>query len=251
MEWCGYNWKCEMEGGRIIHPEYPWYWCSLDTIKRNEDDTLELSMRENPRDVKHWDGKIYHPTYEVATMRSIEDFSYGTFSAEIKVPKGKRLSASFWTTGSGNWPPEIDIEEGWTEEKPSWFRWMIAQFPYFKPSWRTTTNIHYNNELMKHDSIGSRNIPWFKQCKNPSDNFIKYECEWLPNKITFKANGRIIRTITGHVCKNLTNNLEHPERGFRMNVVFNVWVENPDIRKPEIIQPMFIRNFKYTKYTEL
>lgn len=247
FNWCNHSWKCEMEGGRIIHTEHPYYWYSNDenVVVRMRNGEIHLYCKYNPKEVKHWDGKIYHPTYEVATIRSLKAFEFGTFSCEMKMPKGKNLSSSFWITGSGNWPPEIDIEEGWTEEKPSWFRWMIAQFPYIKPSWRTTTNVHYNNELMKHDSVGSRNIPWFKQRKDPSDNFIKYECEWLPDKITFKANGKITRTITGHVCKNLINNLEHPERGFKMNVVFNVWCDDPATHKIEQDTPLIIRNFEY------
>ena len=28
FNWCNHSWKCEMEGGRIIHKEYPYYWYS-------------------------------------------------------------------------------------------------------------------------------------------------------------------------------------------------------------------------------
>ena len=43
----------------------------------------------------------------------------------------------------------------------------------------------------------------------------------------------------------MVKNLKDPEKGFRMNVIFNVWVENPDKHTIEIEQPMFIKNFKY------
>lgn len=245
FEWCGYKWKAAMEGGRIIHPKYPWYWYSLDTIKINKNDTLELSIRENPRDVKHWDGKIYHPTYEVSTMKSIEDFSYGTFYAEIMVPKGRNLSASFWLTGSGNWPPEIDIMEGFLDDSGSWFKCFEKYFPWIKPSWRTTTNMHYRLENLEKTHVGSRNIDYIKQSKNPSENWIEYKCKWEPNRITFYANGKVVREISGYKCQQMTKNITDFQKGFKVNVIFNVWVENPDNCKVELAQSMYIRNFKY------
>ena len=234
-----------MEGGRIIHPSYPWYWYSLDTIRKDKNDMLEFFVRKNPKEVKHWDGKIYYPQYEVSTMRSIEEFGYGTFSCEMMMPTGKNLSASFWLTGSGNWPPEIDIEEGWTEEKPSWFRLTEKYFPYINPSWRTTTNIHYRDEQLNKTHIGSRNIPYCKQPKDPSENFIEYKCRWEPKKITFYANGKVVRTITGDVCEKLTKNITNQEKGWKVNVIFNVWIENPDNHIIDMVHPMLIKNFKY------
>lgn len=249
FKWQGYKWKCSMDGNRLIHPEYPWYWYSdsLNVLKISPENNLEFFIQRNPKDIKHWDGKTYHPIIEVATIRSIESFSFGTFSAEMMMPIGKNLSASFWLSGEGNWPPEIDIEEGWTEEKSSWFRWGEKYFPYFKPSWRTTTNMHFRDELMNKTHLGSRNIPYCKQPKDPSENWIEYKCKWEPKCITWYANGKIVRQEKGFRCEQMTKNLTDPEKGFRMNVIFNVWCENPDIYKIDIIQPMLVRNFKYTK----
>ena len=195
FDWCGYTWTNEMEGGRIIHPSFPWYWYSSDVITKDEDGSLSLTIRENPKEVKYYDGTIYHPSIEVATMRTLEDFSYGKFSCEMIMPEGTNLSASFWLTGSGNWPPEIDIEEGWTEEKKSWFRLFDKQPPFICPSWRTTTNVVYRTDDLVQTHIGSKNICWFTQPKNPSENFIEYSCEWLPDKITFYANGKVVRRV--------------------------------------------------------
>ena len=249
FKWCGYTWSSKMDGGRIIHPSFPWYWYSLNTINVCEDGVLEFFIDKNPREVKYWDEKIYNPIFETPLIRSKEDFSYGTFTAEIIMPKGKNLSASFWLTGSGNWPPEIDIEEGWTEEKDSWFRWLVAQPPYIKPSWRTTTNVHYLDRNMNKCSIGSRNIPYLKQTKDPTENWIEYGCIWEPDRIRFYANGKEIRRVDSSICKNLTSNLKNPEKGYKMNAVFNVWVETEDESKVKMRSPMKIRNFKYIPYT--
>lgn len=248
FEWCGYRWKAAQEGGRLIHPSYPWYWYSLDTINVCQDGILELWIRENPKEIKYWDGTIYNPTIEAATMRSLEDFSYGTFEASIMLPHGTNLWPSFWTSGSGNWPPEIDILEAWSGDD-RYFKWFIPQPLYLSPSWRTTTNVHFNDLNLEHKSVGSRNISWFKQCKDPTENWITYKCEWKPDSITFYANDKEVRKVTGEACKNLVENLKTPEKGYRMNVLFNVWCENPKINKVTIKTPMKIKDFKYTPYT--
>ena len=247
FNWCNHSWKCEMEGGRIIHKEYPYYWYSNseNVAVRMENGEIHLYCKLNPKEVK-WEGKVYHPQYEAATIRSIKAFDFGTFSCEMKMPRGKNLSASFWLSGAGNWPPEIDIEEGWTEEKKNWFRLTEPYFPWIKPSWRTTTNVHYRDDQLNKTHVGSRNIPVCKQSLSPDENFIKYECEWLPNKITFKANGVVVRTIKGDVCEKLIKNIKDPEKGYKMNVIFNVWCEDPEKYDIQQYTPLIIRNFKYT-----
>lgn len=243
FKWCNYNWSCKMEGYRIIHEKQPWQWYSLDAID-NEDNTLALYVLKIPNTIEY-NGTTYHPLYEVATMRSLEDFSYGTFSAEIKVPEGRNLSASFWLTGSGNWPPEIDIMEGFLGDNGKWFHCFQKHFPWIKLGWSTTNNVVYRDEQMNQTHIGSENIPYIKQTKDPSKNWIEYKCKWEPDKITFYVNNKIVREVTGYVCQQLTKNIENPEKGFKMNAIFNVWTENPDECKIEMTQPMYIRNFKY------
>lgn len=240
IDWCGCHWDCKMEGGRIIHTNSPWCWYSTDVIKRTGINSLELSIRENPKDVKYWDGNTYHPKYEAATMRSIESFGFGTFSCEIKLPKGNNLFPSFWLVGYGNWPPEIDICEAWSG-KNNYYKFPLSM--------RITTNVHYNNEQMKHEHIKSENV-WIFETKNPSDNFIKYECEWLPDSITFKINGKVVRKVTDHVCEKVVKNIKNKEFGNKMNVVFNVWMENPDEYDVSMKTPMVIRNFKYDEYKQ-
>lgn len=247
LNWCNYEWKGTMEGGRIVHPDSPWYWCSLDTIK-NKNGVLELWIKRNKKEVKYWDGKIYKPVIEASTMRSITSFSYGLFSVKIMLPTGLNLWPSFWLSGEGNWPPEIDIMEAWSDSKGSYFRSTIPQFPYLVPGWKTTTNVHYLDSDLKKCSVGSRNISWFRQCLDPTTHFVEYTCIWLPDSITFLADGTVVRKITGKVCKDLVNNLKDPEKGFRMNVIFNVWCENPANNEVKINSPMKIKEFRYEPY---
>lgn len=248
FDWCGYTWANEMEGGRIIQSSRPWYWYSSDVITETENGVLSLSIRENPKDIKYWDGKIYHSTYEAATMRSLVDFGYGSFSCQMKMPTGMNLWASFWLTGSGNWPPEIDINESESGDKSCYFRMTDTRFPWINPSWRTTNDVHYRDENLTHNHLGSKNVTIFKQFENPSQHFIEYKCEWLPDKIVFYVNGKVTRTVKGSVCKQLTDNLKEPEKGFKMNVIFNVWCDNPEYKKVNLSSQMLIKNFKYEPF---
>lgn len=250
FNWCGYNWTSEMEGGRLIHPGFPYYWYDEEQVVTIEDNLLGLYQTYKPVEIKHWDGKIYNPTLACGTIRSIEDFSFGRFSCEIKLPHGYNLWPSFWLSGSGNWPPEIDIMEAWSYDD-NYFKYTIPQFPYFSPSWKTTTNVHYNNASLEHESVGSRNISIFKQFKNPAENFIEYAVEWKRDSIKFYANKKLIRTVKEKECNYLIENLIHPENGFKMNVIFNVWTENPKFYNVAMLSPMLIRNFKYTPFDDV
>lgn len=245
INWCGYNWKCAMEGGRLIHPKEPWMWYDHSQISIQDDGTLVLKMKERSAEVYDFEGNVYNPSLACGLIRSVEDFDYGTFSADIMLPKGTNLWPSFWISGSENWPPEIDIMEAWLNEKGKYFRWLIPQFPWVNPSWRTTTNVHYNTPNLKIDNCGSRNISWFKQRKDPSEQFIEYKCIWEPETITFFVNGKKTRTISGKICKYLTENLEHPDKTYKINVIFNVLCENPEKNKISLTQPMYIKDFKY------
>ena len=245
IDWCGYRWKASMEGGRIIHPEEPWYWCSMDCVNITKSGELHLFTRRNPKEVKYWDGKTYYPVIEAGTLRTIDSFKYGIFSAEILLPKGLRLWPSFWLCGDGNWPPEIDIMEAWSGDENTYYRDRVFYFPWFSKGWHTTSNVHYRKDNMKKTSLESKDIPIKKQPLDPAENFINYKCVWEPDNISFYANETLIRTVGKSVSKKMVKNIEHPENGYRVNVVLNVWTENPDIYNVSEETDMCVRNFRY------
>jgi hypothetical protein len=241
MNWCGYTWKSEMEGGRIIHPKESWMWIDKDQVNILEDGTLELRMTYRPRYVLY-EGEEYFPKIACGLIRSQEEFGYGIYSAEIKCPKGYNLWPSFWITGSENWPPEIDIMEAWIGED-NYFRWFTPQFPWLNPGWRTTTNSHYLNKNLEHKQSGSRNISWFKQRKNPGNEFIKYSCKWSPGKIEFFVGNKKTRTRT--IKQDITKYLERPDKTWKVNIVFNLFCEDIQNYDVGMYEPMLVKNFKY------
>lgn len=246
LKWCGYEWSCKMDGGRIIHPQYPhaWYSDSEDVVKINKNGDMSLYYRENPKEIKHWDGNIYHPTIERALIRTTTSFDYGTFSIEAKMPKGLNVSCAFWLSGDGNWPPEIDIVESWSEDNN--YSWRTTNhFPWILPSWRTTYNVHYNNNKLVHEHLGSKNVMKCDQPLDPTENWIKYECVWEPNKITFKANGVVTKTVSKKYAQMLVNNLKNPEKGHLMDVIIDINIDDPKIIPNRLDTPFKVRNFEY------
>ena len=256
FRWCGYEWECCMEGGRIIHEDYPWYWMSKNMVVKVYEAVdgevnimLALSMKDEINNVECWNGNTYSPLKACGTIRSVQPFSFGTFSADIVLPQGYNLWPSFWLSGDGNWPPEIDIMEAWIyENRP--FRLLTPQFPYINPGWKTTTNVHYLDDNKVKSACGSRNISIFKQCKNPCKNFVNYKVDWRPDSITFYVNDKVVRRIGSEVSEDLIKNLNKPEKGYLMDVIFNVWCEDPSKYNVEMISPMLIKNFKYTPMEE-
>lgn len=238
IDFCNYQWTTAMEGGRIIHPDLPWMWYDCDAVYV-EDSTAELNAYREPNTIHHWDGKTYHPTVACGLLRSVDTFSYGTFSAEIQLPKGRNLWPAFWLVGGGerDWPAdgEIDICEAWTNRFGGYFKMGIPQPPYLVPSWNTTTNIHWQEDDGRHGYAGSRRLPLLFSLKRPAHNFVKYEVEWMPDKITFFVNGHAIRSYGNDVAKWLNDTLQH--------IIFDLWTTGLDYT---LETPMLIRNFKYT-----
>lgn len=246
INWCGYDWSCEMEGGRIIHPSYPhaWYSDSPEVVQINDDGEMSLSYRENPKVIKYWDGRVFNPTIERALIRTTTPFDYGTFSIEAKCPKGLNISCAFWLSGDGNWPPEIDILEAWSENN-NYAHSLTNHFPWLCKSWRTTYNVHYNDKNIKHKHLGSKNVTKCDQPLDPIENWIKYECVWEPDKITFKANGKVTKTVSKKYAHMLTQNLNNPKKGYLMDVILDINVDDPAIIKSNLEIPFKVRNFEY------
>jgi hypothetical protein len=246
FEWCGYHWSSKMEGGRIIHPDYPhaWYSDSEDVAVRMRNGEMHLYYRENPKTIKFWDGRIFNPTIERAMLRTREHFDYGTFSIEAKISKGLNVGCACWLSGAGNWPPEIDVLEVFTTGG-DYLCPFTNHFPWLGKSWRTTYNVHYNDKKIVHRHLGSKNVRVRHQPLDPTENWIKYECVWEPDKITFKANGVVTKTVCSKYARMLTENLKTPEKGYLMDFIIDVNVDDPKILKNRLDEPMKVRNFKY------
>ena len=245
FNWCGYNWLPRMNYGKL-HKDMPWMWFDANQVWYSGNE-LALYIEKNTILVINEEVN-YHPQLACGTIYSEQSFGYGTFSAEIQLPKGRNLWPAFWLVGEGKWPQggEIDVMEAWSNKCGSYFRATIPQPPYLVPSWDTTTNVHWEEENSVkrtqfgnlighlHKSTGSRRLPFVCSLKNPTKHFIKYEVEWRKDIITFRVNGKTVRTYGYHIAKRLHNK--------KMHVVFDLWTKGLDY---SLETPMMIRNFTY------
>lgn len=233
FKYFGFNWKTTMEG-RKLHPSFSYmYYDGLNTIRVNQDAALELSMRYLPAVITDYQG-TFESTYAVATMRSDEILKQGYLEAEIKLPRGKRLWPSFWLSGEGSWPPEIDIIECWNENRGNYFRLTQPQFPWLVPGWRVTTNYHYKDLTTpdsQKQSIGSRQISIFKMLRSPDEYFHKYGVYFDDKEIRFYVDGKLLRkTQVYQKCI------------APFHIIFDVWCEQYN---PVITSPMIVKNLKF------
>lgn len=238
FRWCDTDWTSAMEGGRQIHVGQPWMWYDGSQVW-HDDNELSLHIEKKTTTIHHWDGETYKPQLAVGTIRSVQAYGYGTFSADIILPKGRNLWPAFWLVGEGRWPEngEIDVCEAWTNRFGGYYKISKPQFPYIIPLnyWDITTNIHWQEGYGKHGFTGSRMLPLLFSLKNPTNHFVKYEVEWMPDKITFFVNGHAIRSYGNDVAKWLNDTLQH--------IIFDLWTTGLDYT---LETPMLIRNFKYT-----
>lgn len=246
FRWCNYEWEDCMEGGRKIHSKEPHTWYSADenVLSRRRNGELHFYYRENPQQIKYWDGETYKPSIERALIRTTTPFDYGTFSIEAMIPKGLNVGCACWLSGDGNWPPEIDVLEVLTTGGSYLQKWT-NHFPWFGKSWRTTYNVHYNDNKLVHRHFGSKNIRFKHQPLDPTENWIKYECEWLPDKITFKANGVVTKVIGKKHANMLTENIKKPEKGHLMDFIIDINVDDPKLIPNRLDTPFKVRNFMY------
>ena len=234
----GFDWQCCMEGGRIIHEKYPYVFYDETKIS-TEKDVVKLTLgTPSQAAVEYWDGTTFYPQYGGGLLRSVDTFTYGTFSAEICMPKGKGLWSAFWLVGEGHWAEhgEIDINEGYSDD--DYTRIFTPYFPWLNPSWKTTNNIHYAVDG-EHKEAGSRSVSKCTQPYEPYSGFIKYECKWTPDEIIFSVGGKVVRRD-----KDAVKHFMH-DQGDRMRVVFDLLCEDPEKHEVSMETPMLIRNFKY------
>ena len=234
MKIFGYNWECCMEGGRLVHPDQPYMWYDANQIQI-KDNELQLSVAVHPTTIIY-ENEVYNPTYGCGLLRSVEEFGYGTFEAEIKMPKGQGLWSALWLCGVGDWPGsgEIDLTEGYSEDS-NYFRFFTSYFPWINPSWKIPNNIHYKQDG-EHRQVGPRGVSIFKLKKDPSDEFVKYKCIWTPSRISIYINDKLSREDT-KVVRTFQSDC--------MNVIFDVVCEAPEKYGVHTDSPLIIKNFTY------
>ncbi len=104
-------------------------------------------------------------------------FTYGTLSARIKVPAGKGLWPSFWTTGTGSWPAggEIDVMESLGHQPSTAY-----------------CSVHGADSAGEHASTTRR----YSAPAPLTDDFHVYTAHWTATGVTFEVDGRPCGTVS-------------------------------------------------------
>ncbi|MFM2009856.1 MAG: hypothetical protein RLZZ479_246 [Bacteroidota bacterium] len=232
INWCGYEWIKQERWGDI-HPEKSEQWYDPHCVEIDGNGYLHLKTTYSPR---------YFPHLDVVSTVGIglvsctyRDFFHGSYEVEAKLPYGKNLWPAFWMWSWDDWPPEIDVFEGYSDWCPNYFNINLL-----KPRniWKVETNLHYKKNGIKMDCGGETHNFGFK---DPTKNFIKYRVDWQKDYVKFYYDNKLVRTIDD------ASILEDFNRT-RMNVILNNAVTkkvNKQLFPP--ISDFVIKYFKYER----
>ena len=246
LKWCGLTWTTAMESDRPIHPKHPSYYIDGHRVTYGPDDMIGLCIALAPKTIR-WKGINYYSKVACGLIRSVETIPVNsTIECEVRMPKGANLWPSFWLTACDDWPPEIDIFEGYTNSRGSYKSeiGLHRDFPFIYREIRMETNIHYKGSNDEHLASGAQALHK-KYLKLPlEDNWNHFKCEWRDDSIRFYTNGKLTRTVTDEFLLS-----KMKTKG--MWAIFNVWPNDRfDMKKDGDIttfkQCFQIRNFKTT-----
>lgn len=255
FDWCGYKWETCMEGGRPIHPDMPWMYidqcCCFSSLCDNT--TYVLTIDHYPIELewwdKNWENKVkYNPTIACGLMKTIETIPVNSsIECEVRMPYGANIWPAFWLTACDNWPPEIDVFEGYTNSKGSYMDKLKfhCKWPFLYREVRIESNVHYTDDSGTHRQVSPEgdkkdmfNLPLESEWNH-------FRVEWRENSIKFFINNKLHRIVDN---KEVLNKMK--TKG--MWVIFNVFVsDNFDTNRDGDIliyyNGMHIRNFKVNK----
>ena len=230
INWCGYDWITNERWGEV-HPDKPNWWYDSSCVEIDGFDNLHLKTKYNP---KYFSDLDTTSNIGVGLVSCVEKFKQGTYIINAKLPKGKNLWPAFWMWSWDSWPPEIDIFEGYSNNKSSYFKFRpLRPFGF----WNVQTNVHYTKNNKNKMSGGKTRYFGFK---NPTSKFIEYKLIWDFDYLKFYYNGILVRTIDDVEIMSQINNTH-------MNVIINNGVTNDvDVKNPPI-SDFIIKNFEYKK----
>lgn len=242
IKWCGYEWLTEERWGQI-HPVKPIAWYDKDAVEirwseEHQCDQLILKTHKNPKYFPKLDIKS---KIGVGLVSNTTPFSHGRFEIEAKLPNAPYLWPAFWTWAFESWPPEIDIFEGYSNKKGSYFNWGKPHELFCGKFWKVKTNFHLGKQPDNYD-LGAESH--FYMWGKPQNTFNRYTLDWDPDRIDISFNGRLVRSIVDEEILEKFNNTTQ-------NVIINNMVqEEVDDENPPYSE-FVINYFKYTPLKDI
>ena len=217
IKWCGYEWITQERWGQI-HPTKPVSWYDSSAVELRWSDKFDkeqliLKTHKNPKYFPNLDIKS---PIGVGLVSCTEKFKYGHFEIEAKLPTGAHLWPAFWMWAFESWPPEIDVFEGYSNKKGSYFNWKKPLDILTGKFFAVDSNFHLGEEPNNY-ALGAQSH--YYTWKKPNKSFNKYGVDWLEDRIEIWFNDRLVRQITDKKVLDMFNKTTQ-------NVIINNAVQN-------------------------
>jgi hypothetical protein len=191
------KWRLAQPWGDF-HPAYlNQYYDTTGELAYVSEEGLILEIKNKPKkyyrkDLPGWrQGNLpeeFTIPISIGLVSSIEGWQYGWFESWIRIPKGKNYWLAYWLSGINNWPPEIDIFEGYSKNG----QYYNSGFLKLK-NFKIQPNLHYGSlkENTKED-YGAYNVPVHRA----TERFVQYVCHWEKDFIRIYYDGCLIFQTT-------------------------------------------------------
>lgn len=239
FSWCGYKWISRPLWG-IRHEFEKLIWYDKDAYEILADGTLVLKIRENPKEFTNSDGSVTTIPYGRCSVRSVDEFKYGTFEWDMRLPYGRRLWPSLWFATDSSWPPEIDCMEGDSGDNPKYIKKLIWKDVRPNVHWSKGCDAKNGEHLSSPCGMPCRF--WFKGV----GKFDHYKVVWTPDYVDIWYNNHRFKRFDDREMLDHFNMVSmHPIMG---TAVYNGFTEEMFREYKEKGIEMAVRNFKYTPY---
>lgn len=231
FNWQGYEWLTQERWGQH-HIERPAVWYDSSAVVIAENDYMSLKCRPNSKIFIN-DGVEISVPVGIGLVSCTTPFGYGKFEICAKLPNGPYVWPAFWMWSFDSWPPEIDVFEGYTNKRKSYFNWNWQSF--LGRFWAVNSNVHLGL-APKNYMLGGKShwLGW----KKPSSKFNKYGCIWTDKEITILFNDKVVRKITD---KKTLDQFKDK----KMNVIINNSVQENYLRTSMPEHEMIVKYFTY------
>lgn len=241
FNWGGYEWMTHPKWG-IVHPNDKINWYDPKAVDVDKNNNVILDVNYNPREFETDGVKATRP-YGRGYARTLDEFKYGTFEWECRVPYGRNLWPALWLSSDYSWPPEIDCMEGWSENSPLYIKNLL--FRSIHPT------VHWSEDCdpkKEHRATFTKPVwRWLLKC---GKNFDKYKVVWTPKYVDVYYNDKLVKRFNDpeylkHM--NLPDMKMHVIMCNKGDTKFGEY-DYKDYKKNKC--PMAVKSFKYTPYTE-
>lgn len=167
------------QGLAPYHPANMDQWYDPSLISQNEEG-ISFGCIVKPKYFPEIDTTIPNAT---CAVRSKESWKYGIFVFSSRMNSGTFLWPALWLSGVANWPPEIDLLEGYSDETIDFHKNTDLQ-----------SNVHIKDSTgTTNDSAGGRK---HRLPNHVTEEFVEYVIWWEPDFIKLYYNGYLVRHIT-------------------------------------------------------